>query len=427
MGFGMAVAGFGLSAPLLLGVIIRALDSFILEVKLYDLGVPFFQVTAIALLALVIKIAFVAARRPGVGVLLSSTLLGLTIYYADHSIERPSIRCGDGQRCNVLVTGANSGIGFGVTSALLSQGHDVTLGCRSDAKCNAAWRSLPESQQEHAKTVAGLELNSLRATRDWVSRIVSTGGEKKYDIVVVNAGWTPMGNRTTEDGYEAGLGAMHFGHHMIVEALRDADSLATDAFIAVVSSDAMRLGAFDESLFDENGEGDLRGEITYGCSFVGVMCPRKAAKPVSSKFITRVLNFGSYARAKLANVMYAREIPRRYPGLRSVAVHPGMVMTPLAKTQAANFYLNTDLGQLFNAVQDTYMNFVLRPAEVSATVVLLSIQAVLDDNSKNGGFANGLGQVLPDAYLPDPATNDAIAARLWEVTTHHVRTSLKKL
>ncbi|KAJ4352938.1 hypothetical protein N0V95_003791 [Ascochyta clinopodiicola] len=41
-----------------------------------------------------------------------------------------------------------------------------------------------------------------------------------------------------------------------------------------------------------------------------------------------------YTQSKLANVVYAREIAKRYPSLISVAIHPGDVVTELSKKGA---------------------------------------------------------------------------------------------
>ena len=49
-------------------------------------------------------------------------------------------------------------------------------------------------------------------------------------------------------------------------------------------------------------------------------------------FATKVSG-GAYARAKLANALWVRELGRRYPGAVALAVHPGMVYTAMATQQ----------------------------------------------------------------------------------------------
>jgi NADP-dependent 3-hydroxy acid dehydrogenase YdfG len=66
----------------------------------------------------------------------------------------------------VLVTGANAGIGLAVSTALVQQGHHVFLGCRSEARCEAAAGKLGEHAAAAAAggsvtVVAGLDLADL--------------------------------------------------------------------------------------------------------------------------------------------------------------------------------------------------------------------------------------------------------------------------
>ena len=102
--------------------------------------------------------------------------------------------------------------------------------------------------------------------------------------------------------------------------------MLTPATVSVqTASDAARLGSLHASLFDDaaGGEGDLRGELTTGCAIPLPFCvpPKRADMHLGGR-----LNFGAYPRAKLANVLYARELQRRH-GLPAVSVHPGMVDT----------------------------------------------------------------------------------------------------
>lgn len=307
-----------------------------------------------------------------------------------------------GNHCSVLVTGGNSGIGFAVVSTLAEQGHTVIMGCRSQRKCDQAWQSLRDHLRARVLPIGGFELGSLSSVAKWTMglRDHGVGGYRHgaLDMVIMNAGYTPKGNSTTADGFEAGLGSMHFGHFGLLKWLARDGLIKDNAVVTLVSSDAARLGAFDRSLLTrQDGHGDLRGEVTHGCDPLGVLCVHNKGDQATGNALTSAFNFGSYARAKLANVLMAREIAVRHPGMRSASVHPGMVMTPLAASQAMDLYgdaactggpglgLDVDLvtkvrcsglGQAvveaINAGSELYMQGILRPTASSAAVVLIA-------------------------------------------------------
>ena len=187
-----------------------------------------------------------------------------------------------------------------------------------------------------------------------------SGNTKRHiDLLVLNAGYVPMPSSIPcvgGGGWECGLGDMHLGHFAFVQRLaaqgliangggdndqsnntsKHATTQSSGTTCLVVASDIARLGGFHSSLLgaldaatDNNhqkgsaadastaagsavnpgGEGDLRSEITVG------------AGPYSLARAPGILNAwallpdhvsgGAYARAKLANVLFARELERR--------------------------------------------------------------------------------------------------------------------
>ena len=111
----------------------------------------------------------------------------------------------------------------------------------------------------------GLELGSIGAVQSWVAKEREKDELPVMDLLFLNAGFTPSPDAKTAEGYEGGFGTMHLGHWAVVEAMADSSMLQPAPRIVVVSSDAMRMGSFDSSLMEGDGEGDLRGEFTVGC------------------------------------------------------------------------------------------------------------------------------------------------------------------
>ena len=75
------------------------------------------------LLTLSASLLWTAPRRPVLASSIAMLLFAAVKYQADETIPPPSLKCASGSKCVVLVTGANSGIGFAVAESLLDDGH----------------------------------------------------------------------------------------------------------------------------------------------------------------------------------------------------------------------------------------------------------------------------------------------------------------
>ena len=448
-----SVALFGLSVWGLISLVIRGIDLVVFDVPTSEfLGSS--SGPSVLTACAVVALFGLSLRSPAAGSCLVWLLFAVTRYAADQTVGPPMLEAPS----TCLVTGANSGIGLAVAEALFKEGHVVILGCRSQKKCEAARDQIMlaaaspmtgtmnnDKEAEAAalarlRPIGGLDLADLAQVKAFVGALagelkeVSNQANNQAGAVqalINNAGLVPVGKKLTAQGLEAGFGVMHVGHHALVRWLQEARLLAPDASVVQVSSDAARLGAFDRSLTAApDGEGDLRGEVTTGCRAPEPFCvPPRVAPTMQFRALPeavsqavalllaagdpRSLNFGSYARAKLTNVLYARELARRQPGLWVTSVHPGMVHTPMAQNVPS--LLPT------GAAQDAILSLMLRPPQSAAHIVLAG--AVRGRNGgTSGAFLNGMAQPVPDYLMPPDAHDDALAKKLWEVTERLVDT-----
>ena len=70
----------------------------------------------------------------------------------------------------ILITGANTGIGFATAEELVKQGQHVILACRNPQKAQAAQEKLRALNQGQVDVVT-LDLNSLEHTRKAAEQI----------------------------------------------------------------------------------------------------------------------------------------------------------------------------------------------------------------------------------------------------------------
>ncbi|KAJ5983908.1 hypothetical protein N7481_006007 [Penicillium waksmanii] len=117
-----------------------------------------------------------------------------------------------------------------------------------------------------------------------------------------------------------------------------------------------------------------------------------------------------YGQSKLANLLYARELARRYPGIISASIHPGIVSTGLVGNQKfltrALIYATT-FGKLLKPEEGAY-NQVWAATTAKGNIendLASSIQEIGIDYSeeKRQALPIGLGQESP-RMVTQPAT-----------------------
>src|ERR1700704_5641886 len=198
----------------------------------------------------------------------------------------------------ILVTGVSAGLGVETARALAAHGAQVVGAARNLAKAQLATAEV----RAHAANSGGLELveldlASLESVRACADALVADG--RPFDAVIANAGVmrTPFGR--TADGFETQFGTNHLGHFVLVN--RIASLIAPGGRLVNVSSSGHRYS--DVDLADPNFD-------------------RTPYDPMIA-----------YGRSKTANILFAVEFDRRprTRGVRASALHPGGVMTELAR------------------------------------------------------------------------------------------------
>ena len=112
----------------------------------------------------------------------------------------------------------------------------------------------------------------------------------------------------TKDGYEIQFGTNHVGHALLTKLLlptllRTAETPNSDVRIVNLSS----LG--------------YRVVPSGGIHFQDLRTTQENLGPASV--------WVRYGQSKLANILYAKELARRYPSITSVSVHPGVALTDI--------------------------------------------------------------------------------------------------
>lgn len=281
----------------------------------------------------------------------------------------------------MLVTGANSGIGYQAALELARHGAHVLLGVRNLSKGQDALQRLLREAPGASAEVVELDVASLRSVRSFAESYLRR--EQTLDVLINNAGVMALPTRElTEDGFERQFATNHLGHFALTGLLMPALSRAGAPRVVTVSSLAHRNGKMDTA--------NLQSEHDY--------------KP-----------WDAYNNSKLANLLFANELDRRARAaglsLLSVAVHPGISKTSIFANGPGAGDFKAKIVNLLAPIlmQDDVMGAL--PTEFAAT----------DPSIRGGQYIgpDGLAEFkgFPKLVQPRPQALDQTAAKtLWELS-----------
>ena len=195
-----------------------------------------------------------------------------------------------------IVTGANSGVGLETTRQLVKQGGHVVMACRRPHAGEEAAQSFTGLKGSYE--VMKLDLADLQSVRDFVTEFSEK--HDRLDGLACNAGMANMDSdpKYTKDGFEITIGISYFGHFLLTELLLDLLKKTDDSRMVIVSS-VVHAGS------PRNRPNVNLEDLNY--------------KNRSYN------NMGAYGEAKVATVLYAKELAERLQGTGASAfsVHPG--------------------------------------------------------------------------------------------------------
>jgi NAD(P)-dependent dehydrogenase (short-subunit alcohol dehydrogenase family) len=271
----------------------------------------------------------------------------------------------------VLITGGNAGIGKETAVALASMGARVVFTARDAARGTAARTEIRTRSGSDEVEVMALDLARFASVRDFAKR---WGDEHdQLDVLVNNAGLILNSRRQTDDGYEMTFQVNHLGPFLLTQLLRDQLVAGDDARVVNVASDA-------------------HSSARRGLDFDDLQSTR------------HYRGFRVYGKTKLANILFTRELARRWAdtGITANAVHPGFV--------ASSFGRDGDTGRFGTLLFPLLKPFALSPEQGARTQVYVASAPELAGIT--GGYWVKSAPATPSAAAQD----DAAAARLWEVS-----------
>jgi NAD(P)-dependent dehydrogenase (short-subunit alcohol dehydrogenase family) len=283
----------------------------------------------------------------------------------------------------IVITGANSGIGFEAARVLVAKRAHVVLACRNPAKAAEAEALLRAETPKASVEVMELDVSRLASVRAFAETFRKT--HPRLDVLCNNAGVMALPPSLTEDGYDIQMATNHLGHFALTGLLLDLLKSSERARVVNVSSGLHRIG------------GD-----------------RFEAMMAGQRFNPWIV----YGQTKLANILFTLELNRRVQAkgvdLRAIACHPGYAATNLQVTSAVSggsVGYSESMARLGNRL-------FAQPAAAGAWPTLYAItepDALGGDFIGPGGLTESSGP--PVKATPSRAARDPdLARRLWDLS-----------
>lgn len=277
----------------------------------------------------------------------------------------------------VLITGANTGLGFQTALELARKNARVIMAGRNTNKINAAITAIKETYPEAELEAGIVDLSDLTSVQTFAEGV--RNNHNRLDILINNAGvmFPPPGK--TKDGFELQFGVNYVAHFALTAQLFELIDVTADSRVVTLSSIAHKNGRIDfENL--------------------------KLEKPYDK--------FREYGQSKVADIIFTFELQKRLKAkgskILSVGAHPGISKTEL---------LRSDDPEKIN-------DFPHMSPSQGALSTLYAATERIEGGSYIGPDGEGemTGYPAP-ASIADYAKDEAIGRELWEYTESAIHLS----
>ncbi len=282
----------------------------------------------------------------------------------------------------VLVTGATAGLGIETTRALAAAGAKVVMLGRNPEALALEAANLGDLGLAGQVDTQTVDLASLDSVRESAAAILAA--YPRIDVLINNAGVMACPLQRTADGFEMQFGTNHLGHFLLT-------CLIAPSLLAGAPARVINLSSTGHKLSNVNLEDPNYQQRDY------------------DKWV-------AYGESKTANVLFSVALDQRLRarGVRSLAVHPGVIMTKLSRHLS-----EADIENLINSAPEGESLDWKSVEQGAATSVWAATAPELAD--KGALYLENCQIAVPaepgqgggvEAYALDPET----AERLWRLS-----------
>ena len=268
---------------------------------------------------------------------------------------------------NVIITGASDGIGATAARGLNQAEYNLYLVGSNKAK-------TAKVANEVDAPYFTADFSQLDQVRHLAELLQRTLGDQKIDILVNNAGGLFGTHALTDDGFERTIQVDYLAPFLLTQLLMP--NFNPDQAVVINTS------SIAHQLFGHINLNDLNNS-------------HKKYKGTKA-----------YGDAKLANILFANELDRRFhkDGLSAVSFHPGMIRTNFANDKKSWMY----------RVYHTVLNkVVMQSAQEGGDTLRFFIEGTPGETWESGAYYNKRQK----AKKVNPQVNDlTLQQQLWDKT-----------
>ncbi|KAK7211388.1 hypothetical protein V2G26_018566 [Clonostachys chloroleuca] len=209
----------------------------------------------------------------------------------------------------IFVTGGTAGVGKSTLEQLAQhQPAHLYFTGRNQSAAKQVIKLVKAAQPSISITFIQMDLSSLASVKSAVAQFT----HDRLDLLICNGGIMDVPPAISVDGFEIHVATNYLGHALLIDKLlpvmlQTAFLLQADVRIVILSSAGFALHPKDGLAWDK-------------------------LSSAQSGFVESMTRYG---QSKLANLVYAAELARRYPQILSVSIHPGFVATNLIHNSSA--------------------------------------------------------------------------------------------
>lgn len=264
----------------------------------------------------------------------------------------------------VVMTGATSGLGAVAAEELAGRGARLVLVARDAERAEQSLARIRARNPGARHSFHRADLSSMAETKRVAATIAAQ--EPVIDVLANNAGALFGSREVTAEGLERTFATNHMAYVVLTLGLRASLAAANGGRVVNTSSAAHRGSRYD---------------------------------PANVQLLTSYSGWRAYGRSKLYNILFTRELARRWAplGVTANCYHPGVVATRFGDGS----------GGVLSPLLGLIKIFAITPEKGARTLIYLASSP--EAAATTGGYFDKSKLVAPT----EAAQDDAAAAALW--------------
>lgn len=270
----------------------------------------------------------------------------------------------------VIVTGANTGIGYYSALDFAKRGANVILACRNERKANEAKDSIIKKSGNPNISIKLVDFRSLKSIREFCADVNKT--VEKIDVLLNNAGAAGLKPGLTEDGLDGVWQTNYFSPYLLTVLLVEKLKKSGPCRVVNVAS--------------------IMGKLSN----------------VSLETVNTCNESMVYSWTKQCNILFTRELAKRLKDTKVhvYALHPGAIYTDIWR----------HLPKWFLLVWIPMMKFIYKTAEEGAQTSIYCSVAKECENDSGKLYAE-----CKEIEMYDSCKDMTFAEALWEKSADLVK------